>query len=128
MTQSETPRLTPPVGRRDHILGPAAAPITLVEYGDYQCPYCSTAHPVINELRRRLGNRLRVVVRNFPCPDAHPHAQHAAEAAEAATAQGKFWEMHDLLYEHQRVLDDADLAGHAAGLGLDVDRFKREVA
>ena len=128
MAQAENPRLTPPVGRHDHVLGPADAPITLVEYGDYQCPDCGTAHPVVKKLRRRLGDRLRVVYRNFPCPEAHPRAQQAAEAAAAAAAQGKFWEMHDLLFERQRALADADLAGRATGLGLDVDRFTRELA
>jgi protein-disulfide isomerase len=121
-------RLAAPVGERDHSLGPNDAPITLVEYGDYECPDCGTAHPVVHELRRRLGDRLRVVFRNFPCPDAHPHAQQAAEAAEAAGAQGKFWEMHDALFEHFDALEVADLARYAAELGLDVERFKRDLA
>lgn len=128
MSQAEGSALGVPIGERDHTLGSAAAAITLVEYGDYECPYCGTAHPVVKELRRRLGDRLRVIFRNFPLADVRPHAQHAAEAAEAAAAQGKFWEMHDYLFEHQQALEDADLIRYAGELGLDVDRFERELA
>jgi protein-disulfide isomerase len=127
MTQADGTRLSVVVGERDHIRGPADAPITLVEYGDFECPFCGMAYPVVRELRRRLGDRLRVVFRYFPLRNEHPHAQHAAEAAEAAAAQGKFWEMHDLLFEHQQALDDADLIRYAAELGLDTDRFRREL-
>jgi protein-disulfide isomerase len=128
MTQASDARLSVPVGERDHIRGPTTAPITLVEYGDYQCPHCATAHPIIIELGRRLGDRLRVVFRNFPRPERHPHAEHAAEAAGA---QGKFWQMHDLLFEHfkhQPALEEANLVGFAAELGLDLERFERELA
>ncbi len=128
MMTSPASRLTPPVTERDHGRGPATAPVTLVEYGDYECPYCGTAYPVIKELRRRLGDRLRVVFRNFPRADRHPHARQAAEAAEAAAAQGKFWEMHDTLFEHFSALEDADLVRYAAALGLDVPRFERDLA
>src|SRR2546423_12240032 len=126
MTQeSGTARLTLPVSQRDHQQGPETAPVTLVEYGDYECPYCGEAHPIVKELQRRLGDRLRFVFRNFPLTNAHPHAEHAAETAEAAGAQGKFWEMHDYLYEHQRALDDEHLETYAGTLGLDVERFDR---
>ena len=113
---------------RDHVQGPADAPVTLVEYGDYECPYCGAAYPIVKEVRARLGDTLRFVFRNFPITTAHPHAEQAAEAAEAAAAQGKFWQMHDLLYENQRRLGDQDLSAYAARLGLDVDRFDRELS
>jgi protein-disulfide isomerase len=113
---------------RDHIQGPAAAPVTLVEYGDYECPYCGAAYPIVKELQAREGEGLRFVFRNFPITTSHPHAEQAAEAAEAAAAQGRFWEMHDHLYEHQRHLENEDLRGYAAELGLDVARFSDELA
>jgi protein-disulfide isomerase len=114
-----TPRLTLPVTERDHIRGPATALVTLVEYGDYECPYCGEAFPVVEKLRRALGNRLRFVFRHFPLAQMHPHAQDAAEAAEAAAAQDKFWEMHDTLYTHQHALDEAHLLRYATSLGVD---------
>lgn len=113
---------------RDHIQGPADAPVTLVEYGDYECPYCGAAYPIIKEVQSRMGDRLRFVFRNFPISTSHPHAEQAAEAAEAAASQGKFWEMHDLLYENQEHLDDADLHRYADQLGLDVGVFDEELA
>ena len=119
--------LTLPVGERDHCDGPANAPVTLVEYGDYECPHCGRAYPIIKEIQRRLGSKLRFVFRNFPLGESHPHAQHAAEAAEAAAAQGKFWEMHDMLYEHQQALDDRHLLGYAKSLGLDASRVHDEL-
>lgn len=120
--------LTLPVGERDHTLGPKDAPVTLVEYGDYECPHCGRAYPIVKDVRRRLGSRLRFVFRNFPLRESHPHAQHAAEAAEVAGAQGKFWEMHDRLFERQFALDDEYLGEYAGDLGLDVARFRRELA
>jgi len=120
-------KLKPPVGANDHAQGPANAPITVVEYGDYECPYCGEAYPITKELQKRLGNKLRFVFRNFPLAEMHPHAEHAAEAAEAAGAQGKFWEMHDMLYEHQDALEDADLALYAKALKLDVPRFIKDM-
>jgi NhaA family Na+:H+ antiporter len=121
--------LDPPVDpARDHVRGPADAPVTLVEYGDFQCPYCGDAFPVVQELAERFGEGLRVVFRHMPLPDLHPRAQAAAEAAEAAGAQGRFWEMHDRLFDHQLQLSDADLRGHAAAIGLDLDRFDRELS
>jgi protein-disulfide isomerase len=113
---------------RDHVQGPADAPVTLVEYGDYECPYCGAAYPIVKELQARMGERLRFVFRNFPITTSHPHAEQAAEAAEAAAAQGRFWEMHDLLYENQKRLNDGDLHAYAEQLGLDVDLFDKELA
>jgi protein-disulfide isomerase len=123
------PELTLPVSDdRDHIQGSADAPVTLLEYGDYECPYCGAAYPIIKQVQTQMGSRLRFVFRNFPITTSHPHAEQAAEAAEAAAAQGSFWEMHDHLYEHQRRLELADLVGYAGELGLDVDRFEDELA
>jgi len=121
--------LTLPVSQdRDHIQGPVDAPATLLEYGDYECPFCGAAYPIVKEVQSRLGDQLRFVFRNFPITTSHPHAELAAEAAEAADAQGKFWEMHDLLYESQKHLEAADLHRYAEQLGLDVDRFDDELA
>jgi protein-disulfide isomerase len=99
-----------PMPERDHIQGPTDAPIMLLEYGDYECPYCGEAYSVVKEVQKRLRKRLCFAFRNFPLANSHPHAEHAAEAAEAAGAQGRFWEMHDLLYENQSALEDQDLA------------------
>ncbi len=120
-------KLTLPVGDRDHILGQEDAPVTLVEYGDLECPYCRQVNPVIRELRKRMGRRLRYVFRQFPISSSHPHAQMAAEAAEAAGAQGKYWEMHDYLLEHQLALEEVNLLEYAAELELDVERFERDL-
>jgi len=126
---SESPSLSLPVSeQRDHVQGPRAAPVTLVEYGDFECPYCGQAYPVVKELLSRQGGSVRLVFRNFPLAEIHPHARRAAEAAEAAGAQGKFWEMHDLLFERQDALGDEDLVGYASELGLDLDRFQVELA
>jgi protein-disulfide isomerase len=121
-------RLTPPVNEDDHIAGSAEAPVTLVEYGDYECPYCGMAYPIVKAAQRALGRTLCFVFRNFPLAESHPHARHAAEAAEAAAAQGKFWEMHDMLYEHQAALEEADLVRYAGAIGIDRIRFVRELA
>jgi protein-disulfide isomerase len=121
--------LTMPVSEdRDHIQGPAAAAVTLVEYGDYECPYCGAAYPIIKQVQARMGERLRFVFRNFPITTSHPHAEQAAEAAEAAATQGRFWPMHDVLFENQKHLDDWDLRAYAEQLGLDVERFDQELA
>jgi len=123
------PELVEPVDQtRDHIQGPADALVTLVQYGDYECPYCGQAYPIVKQMQARMGERLRFVFRNFPISTSHPHAEQAAEAAEAADAQGRFWEMHDLLYERQNRLTDRDLHGYAEDLGLDVERFDKEMA
>ncbi|WP_226925112.1 Na+/H+ antiporter NhaA [Georgenia thermotolerans] len=112
---------------RDHVRGPAAAPVTLVEYGDFECPFCAKATGAAREVRAHFGADLRYVFRHLPLPDVHPHAELAAAAAEAAGAQGMFWEMHDLLFAHQDELELADLAGYAGELGLDVEAFLRDV-
>jgi len=121
--------LTVPVDEeRDHVQGPADAAVTLVEYGDYECPYCGAAYPILKEVQARMGDRLRFVFRNFPISTSHPHAEQAAESAEAAATQGRFWEMHDMLYENQKRLSDQDLRGYAEQLGLDLDSFDRDMA
>jgi protein-disulfide isomerase len=113
---------------RDHIQGSADAAVTLVQYGDYECPYCGAAYPIIKDVQARFGERLRFVFRNFPITTSHPHAERAAEAAEAAAAQGTFWQMHDLLYENQKRLGDQDLRAYAERLELDVELFDKELA
>src|SRR5262245_17372086 len=128
MTHGRVARLIAPVSDRDHTIGPAEAPVTLVEYGDYECPYCGRAFPIVQEVRRQLGNRLRFVFRNFPLTQIHEHAEHAAEVAEAAAAQGKFWPMHDWVYRHQFALDDEALLEGARDLGLDVEQVRRALA
>jgi protein-disulfide isomerase len=123
------PRLTRPVSEdRDHIQGSADARVTLVQYGDFECPYCGAAYPIVKQIQDRMGSGLRFVFRHFPIPTSHPHAEQAAEAAEAAATQGKFWEMHDHLYENQRHLSEADLRTYAEALGLDVGLFDKELA
>ena len=112
---------------RDHVRGPVDAPLTLVEYGDFECPFCGRATGVVAELRQRFGDDLRYVFRHLPLPDVHPSSELAAEAAEAADAQGAFWEMHDRLFAHPDELEPSDLLGHAAEIGLDVERFSREL-
>ena len=125
---NEVARLSSPVTARDHAQGPPDAAVTLVEYGDYECPHCGRAYPIVKEIQKRLGSRLRFVFRNFPLKEIHPHAEHAAEAAEAAAVQGKFWEMHDTIFEHQRALDDRHLLEYATELALDEARVQRELA
>ena len=127
MADAATAKLTLPVGERDHVQGLDEAPVTLVEYGDYECPYCRQVVPIIRDLQARFGDRLRYVFRHFPLSTAHPNAQLAAEAAEAADAQGKFWEMHYALFEYQGPLDRAGLVRCADRLGLDTERFERDL-
>jgi Na+/H+ antiporter NhaA len=112
---------------RDHILGPASASLTLVEYADFQCPFCARATGVAKEVREHFGDRLRYVFRHLPLPDVHPYAEVAAAAAEAASVQGRFWDMHDLLFTHQDQLELEDLAGYAGRLGLNVEEFLRDI-
>jgi protein-disulfide isomerase len=127
MSASAIVTLKPPVGPKDHMQGPPDAPVTLVEYGDYECPYCGEAYPVVKALQERLGDQICFVFRNFPLAQAHPHAEEAAEAAEAAASQGKFWEMHDLLYENQDALEPEDLVKYARALRLELPRFVLEM-
>jgi formate-nitrite transporter family protein len=117
----------PVVTATDHVLGPADAPVTLVEYGDYECPFCRGAFRDVHRLLDRYPGRIRFVFRNFPIQQVHPHAELAAEAAEAAAAQGKFWEMYELLLQDSAQLDLDSLLGYADRLGLDVARFRNEV-
>lgn len=111
----------------DHALGSEHAPVTLIEYGDFECPSCRVAVSTPRLLLERFPNRIRFIFRHFPVEDAHPHALLAAEAAEAAAAQGKFWQMHDLLFTHQAHLKEADLKRYANELGLDAARYAAEM-
>jgi Na+:H+ antiporter, NhaA family len=119
--------LTPPLSAEDHVEGPAQAELELVMYGDFECPYCTAAYPIVKRVREMLGDRLIFAFRHFPLRDIHPFAQGAAEAAEAAAAQGAFWEMHDRLYEARGALRPDDLIAHAEALGLDADRVSDEL-
>ena len=121
-------RLSRPVGPADHAQGPPDAPVTLVEYGDFECPHCGRAYPIVKAVQGRMGDRLRFVYRHFPLTQAHPHAQHAAEMAEAAAEGAKFWEMHDALFENQFALEDEDLLTYAAELSLDETRAAAALA
>jgi len=111
-------KLKTPVTSRDHVQGPEDAPLTLVEYGDYECPSCGSAYPIVKRVQEKFGKRLRFVFRNFPLSKIHPHAESAAETAEFAAAQGRFWEMHDLLFENQEQLSEALYSELAEELGL----------
>jgi protein-disulfide isomerase len=120
-------KLVMPVGPRDHIEGPPTAPVTLVEYGDYECRHCGAAHSIVQELQQLLGDELRFVFRHFPLTNIHPRAEGAAEAAEAAGVQGRFWQMHHLLFENQDALDMLHIMQFAEALGLDQARFAHEI-
>ncbi len=111
----------------DHVRGPANAHVTIVEYGDFECPACAQAHGALHVIANHFGSKLRLVFRHFPQREVHPHAQLAAEASEAAGAEGKFWAMHDLLFAHQKHLGDAHLVEHARTLQLDIPRFENEL-
>ena len=113
-----------PVGPADHSLGNPDAPITIVEYGDYECPDCFNFVPIIRQVRARLGDRMRFVFRHFPRSNIHPNASRAAEVAEAAADQGKFWEMHEMLFQHQKELGDVDMTHLALKIGLEIYRFE----
>ena len=117
----------PEVTADDHVRGPADAPVTVLEYGDYECPYCRGAARDVHQMLGRYPDVVRFVFRNFPIPQLHPHAEQAAEAAEAAGAQGRFWEMYELLLQPASQLDLDSLLGYAERLGLDIGRFRTEV-
>jgi protein-disulfide isomerase len=121
-------RLAVPVSERDHSQGPETATVTLVQYGDYECPYTRQSTWVVQDIQKQLGDKLRFVFRNFPLTEIHPHALHAALAAEAAASQGKFWQMHDYIFHHQHTLEDTDLASFAETLGLDLQQYARDMA
>jgi protein-disulfide isomerase len=119
--------LAVPVSEEDHAQGPPGAAVTLLEYGDYQCPYCGQAYPIIKDVQAAMGLKLRFVFRNFPLTQAHPYAELAAEAAESAAVDGKFWEMHDALYENQAMISEDALAGIARKLRLNLARFVEDI-
>lgn len=122
-------QLAAPVsGNRDHTRGSEAAPVTLVEYGDYECPYCGAAYAIVEAIRKDMGSQLRFAYRHFPLTTVHLHAQQAAEAAEEAGAYKRFWQMHDTLYTHQEALDDEDLVNYAAQLKLNVPAFRADLS
>jgi protein-disulfide isomerase len=127
LNMSGNTSLRPPVNPHDHIAGNPHAPVTLVEFGDYQCPYCGKAYPIVKEVQRRMGDRLCFVYRHFPLMQVHPYAFLAAETAEAAGAQGKFWPMHDFLFEHQQQGAYARPFDDARAIGLDMRRFEHDL-
>jgi protein-disulfide isomerase len=127
MDSAPSSRLLLPIRPVDHAHGPEDAPYTLVEYGDYECPDCGRLYVILRDLQKDIASRLRVVFRHYPLSGVHHHAQQAAEAAEAAGAQGKFWEMHTLLFERQEALHTKDLIRYAGELALDVERFRNEL-
>ena len=128
MSQTDSIMLAVPVNENDHVMGPTSAPVTVVNYGDYQCPGCQKTHRSTEKMALELLDSVRLVHRHFPLVKSHPRALRAAEAAEAAAAQGKFWEMHRRLYLRPDRLRDRDLRGHANEIGLDLERFDREMA
>src|SRR5438034_5466140 len=127
MTMTQGKHLVGPVSERDHSQGPATAAATLVQYGDYECPYTRQSTTVVRALQQQLGEQLRFVFRNFPLTEIHPHALNAALAAEAAAIQGKFWQMHDSIFHHQHTLEDADLARLAEAVGLEMQQHARDL-
>jgi protein-disulfide isomerase len=122
------PRLTVPLGERDHVVGSETAPVAIVEYGDYECPFCGAAHPVVKALQRELGDNLRFAYRHFPLSQIHPHSFQAAEAAEAAGAQNRFWQMHELLYEHQNRLGTQDVLAYTSAAGVELEPVAEDLA
>jgi protein-disulfide isomerase len=127
MSYADLSRLLLPIRPSDHVHGPEDAPFTLVEYGDYECPDCGRLYVILRDLQRDIASRLRIAFRQYPLSGVHRHARQAAEAAEAAGAQGKFWEMHTLLFERQQALRTTDLVRYAEELTLDVERFRQEL-
>lgn len=128
MATTETVKLKNLVTELDHAAGPVTAPVTLLEYGNFECIHCGRVYPVITQLRKVLGDNLRFVFRHFPTDQTHPHSLRAAEAAEAAGAQGRFWEMHDELFSHQTALEDRNLSSYAKRIGIDVERFTHDMS
>ena len=128
MSISEMDETIGVVGEADHVRGDPGARVTLVEYGEFECPDCGRSYHVVKRLLEELAGEVKFVWRHFARADVHPFSERSAEAAEAAGAQGRFWEMHDFLFEHQHQLEYEDLAEHAALLGLDVDRFRSDIA
>ena len=124
----EIVKLKSPITDQDHVAGPASAAVTLVEYGNFECLQCGGAYRSLKQIRNVLADELRLVFRNFPMVQTHPLSLRAAEAAEAAAAQGKFWQMHDQLFTHQKALEDRDLIRYAKRLSLDIERFTRDLA
>ena len=121
------PRLTPPVNKNDHILGPGDGSLELVEYGDYQCPHCGAAHPVVKQIQHAFGKELTFVFRHFPLSNVHEYALPAAITAEAAARQNKFWQMHDTIFENQALLNDHAFIEFAQAIGLNISKFKMDV-
>ena len=119
--------LRPPLNAQDHIQGRPDAPIQLVEYGDYECPFCGRAHMIVKAVQRAMGADLLFAFRNFPLSQVHPHALRAAQAAEAADLQDRFWPMHDLLFQNQQFLEDGHLLRYAGLIGCDVDQFAQDI-
>jgi protein-disulfide isomerase len=124
MTTRSSPRLTLLVSDRDHTQGPPKALVKLVEYGDYECPYCGRAYSIVEELCREVGDQLLFAFRNFPLTQSHEHAEMAAEGAEAAAVQQRFWEMHRILFTHQSELATSNLLQYASWLGMDTEQFR----
>lgn len=122
------PGLVVPVSERDHARGAEGAPVTVVEYGDYECPYCERAHPIVKRMLAEMPGVVRFVFRNFPQNSVHKYASVAAQAAEAAGGQGKFWEMHDLLYEHQDELGEVDMVQFGLRAGVEIYKFQADLA
>jgi protein-disulfide isomerase len=120
-------KLSPLVSEKDHREGPANAPIEWVEYGDYQCPHCGVAYPIIKHIQKELGKKLKFIFRNFPLSESHPYAFQAAVAAEAAGKQGRFWEMHDMLFENQSALEKTAILRYAKRLGLKEEAFLKDL-
>lgn len=119
--------LTPAVSSNDHVYGNLHAPLELVEYGDYECPYCGRAYPIVKSIQEKLGADLKFVFRNFPLRKIHPNAYPAAVATEAAALRGKFWEMHDIVFENQKTLGPENILAFANSLGLDIERFQKDI-
>ena len=120
-------QLVPAVNSNDHSFGNPAAPLELVEYGDYECPYCGLAYPIVKVIQRKLGSEMKFVFRNFPLSKIHAHAFSAAVATEAAGLQDKFWEMHDLIFQNQKALDVENIFRFARAIGIDLERFKNDI-